>query len=339
MRSYLPRVTIFSALQDIFRFLCRLCLCLFSVAAFSSVPSVSEDEAPRARALLDQAWAAESGRGIERNPYLAAILYRQAGDLGSAEGFYRAALLQFPAGRLSLVTNDGLCLLVAASQLGHASAGGLLERVEAINGLRVAKCDENLPMPGVFSFDLVGYVSGLSMDKQKIAATIRRLAVAYKIDPNLALAIATAESNFNPGAVSPKMAMGVMQLIPETAERFNVRNPFDPEQNIRGGLAYLRWLKQYFGGDMVRVVAAYNAGEGAVLKYNGVPPYKETISYVNRVMSYSGRRACASGSGKFIAEAGWRAPCGLKQPKVPLLKDGISSDLPIAAPEALRIIR
>ena len=339
MKSNLPRVTIISALQEFLLFLCGILLCLFSAAVVAGVPNISEDESPHVRALLDQAWAAESGRGLERNPYLAAILYRQAGDLGSAEGFYRAALLQFPAGRINLVTNDGLCLLVAASQLGHAAAGGLLERVEAVNGRHVSQCDENLPLPGVFSFDLVGYVNGLSMDKQKIAAIVRRLAVAYKVDPNLALAIATAESNFNPGAVSSKMAMGVMQLIPETAERFNVRNPFDPEQNIRGGLAYLRWLKQYFGGDVVRVVAAYNAGEGAVVKYNGVPPYKETISYVNRVMSYSGKRLCASGGGKFAAEVGGRGPCGLLHPKAGAVREIRSPEMPSTTPDGVLLVR
>ena len=83
--------------------------------------------------------------------------------------------------------------------------------------------------------------------------------------------------------------MGVMQLIPATAERFNVRQPFNAEQNIHGGLAYLRWLKTYYAGDTVRVLAAYNAGEKAVDRYGGIPPYQETLAYVARVMGYSGR--------------------------------------------------
>ena len=97
------------------------------------------------------------------------------------------------------------------------------------------------------------------------------------------MAIIRAESNFNPGAVSPKNAQGLMQLIPETAERFNVRKPFDPEQNIRGGLSYLRWLLAYFKGDVSLVAAAYNAGEGAVNRYAGIPPYAETQGYVKRI--------------------------------------------------------
>ena len=78
-------------------------------------------------------------------------------------------------------------------------------------------------------------------------------------------------------------AQGLMQLIPETAERFNVKKPFDPEQNIRGGLAYLRWLLAYFQGDIALVAAGYNAGEGAVNRYAGVPPYPETRGYVKRI--------------------------------------------------------
>jgi soluble lytic murein transglycosylase-like protein len=93
------------------------------------------------------------------------------------------------------------------------------------------------------------------------------------------------ESNFNPAALSNKNAQGLMQLIPDTAARFNVRQPFDPEQNLRGGLAYLRWLLAYFEGDVSLVAAAYNAGEGAVNRYRGVPPYAETQGYVKRIIS------------------------------------------------------
>jgi soluble lytic murein transglycosylase-like protein len=77
-----------------------------------------------------------------------------------------------------------------------------------------------------------------------------------------------------------------MQLIPETAARFNVRKPFDPAQNIRGGLAYLRWLLAYFGGNVTLVAAAYNAGEGTVERYGGVPPYAETRAYVQKIRRY-----------------------------------------------------
>ena len=96
------------------------------------------------------------------------------------------------------------------------------------------------------------------------------------------------ESNFNPLAVSPKNAQGLMQLIPSTASRFGVTNIKDPVENIKGGMAYLRWLLAYFEGDVALTLAAYNAGEGAVERYQGIPPYAETRHYVARILSMLG---------------------------------------------------
>jgi soluble lytic murein transglycosylase-like protein len=124
-----------------------------------------------------------------------------------------------------------------------------------------------------------------------IERMVRSLAPRYQIKPELALAIIDVESNFNPRALSPKKAMGLMQLIPETAARFGVRDAFDPEQNIKGGLAYLRWLLAYFEGNVTLVAAAYNAGEGAVDKHRGVPPFDETRDYVKRVIARVGAKA------------------------------------------------
>jgi soluble lytic murein transglycosylase-like protein len=114
---------------------------------------------------------------------------------------------------------------------------------------------------------------------------VKKAAPEYKVHPQLALSIMEVESNFDTVALSPRNAKGLMQLIPETAERFNVRNAYDAEQNLRGGLAYLRWLLAYFEGDVVLVAAAYNAGEGAVNRYRGVPPYAETRAYVQKVLA------------------------------------------------------
>ncbi|EEF25209.1 lytic transglycosylase, putative [Ricinus communis] len=112
----------------------------------------------------------------------------------------------------------------------------------------------------------------------------------YSIDPKLVLAIIAVESNFQTKAQSPKAAMGLMQLIPETAERFNIKNAFDAAQNIKGGIRYLRWLLSYYHGDVALVAAAYNAGEKAVDRYKGVPPYPETKNYVKRVMELYQRK-------------------------------------------------
>jgi soluble lytic murein transglycosylase-like protein len=132
------------------------------------------------------------------------------------------------------------------------------------------------------------YLSGLSPARRRIAELIRRHAARYGVEVRIALAIALAESNLNPDAVSPKNAQGVMQLIPDTQARFGVTRPFDPESNIRGGLAYLKWLKARFAGDWALIAAAYNAGEGAVERHGGIPPYRETESYVRRVLFFAG---------------------------------------------------
>jgi soluble lytic murein transglycosylase-like protein len=121
-----------------------------------------------------------------------------------------------------------------------------------------------------------------------IERTVRLLAPRYQVKPELALAIIDVESKFDARAVSPRQAKGLMQLIPETAERFGVRDVFDAEQNIRGGLAYLRWLLAYFEGNVALVAAAYNAGENMVDKHRGVPPFDETREYVKRVIARVG---------------------------------------------------
>jgi soluble lytic murein transglycosylase-like protein len=117
---------------------------------------------------------------------------------------------------------------------------------------------------------------------------VNLVAPDYQLAPQLVLAVMATESNFDPLAVSPKNAQGLMQLIPDTAARFKVRQIADPAQNIRGGMAYLRWLLAYFEGDLSLVLAAYNAGERAVDRYRGVPPYAETRLYVRRIIAAMG---------------------------------------------------
>ncbi|MFA6958931.1 MAG: lytic transglycosylase domain-containing protein [Thermoanaerobaculia bacterium] len=117
---------------------------------------------------------------------------------------------------------------------------------------------------------------------------IRDAAKTHDVDPALVAAIIRAESNFDRRAVSRKGARGAMQLMPATAARFGVANSFDLSQNIHGGTRYLRWLLDRFDRDPERSVAAYNAGEGNVEKYEGVPPFRETIEYVKRVARHVG---------------------------------------------------
>jgi soluble lytic murein transglycosylase-like protein len=126
--------------------------------------------------------------------------------------------------------------------------------------------------------------------RSQFDAFIDRYGLQYGVDPVLVRAVIQVESDFNPRCVSRKNARGLMQLIPETARRYGVVNVFDPEQNIRGGVRYLADLMVMFSNDLPRALAAYNAGENAVLKYGGIPPYEETATYVKRAMTvYYGR--------------------------------------------------
>ena len=115
---------------------------------------------------------------------------------------------------------------------------------------------------------------------------IREAATLYQIPVALVRAVIKVESNFDPRAVSPANARGLMQLIPATAERMLVRDVFDPRENIYGGTRYLRVLANLFNGDIELTVAGYNAGEGAVMRYGGIPPYRETQDYVVRVLAH-----------------------------------------------------
>ena len=108
----------------------------------------------------------------------------------------------------------------------------------------------------------------------------------FDVDAALVSAVIKAESDYNPRIVSNKGARGLMQLMPATAERFGVTNSFDVRQNIHGGTRYLRWLLNKFDGNADLAVAAYNAGEGNVMKYAGVPPFRETVNYINRIAKH-----------------------------------------------------
>lgn len=154
------------------------------------------------------------------------------------------------------------------------------------------------------------------------------IATQEGVDPFLARAVIQAESAFYTRARSRAGALGLMQLMPQTAERFGVLDPFDPRQNITGGVKYLRWLMNTFQGDLEKVVAAYNAGEGNVIKHKGVPPFAETRAYVPRVLNlYRNRlvqadpRAAGSmdllknGRGGFQVQARELPPAGAKPPE------------------------
>ena len=119
--------------------------------------------------------------------------------------------------------------------------------------------------------------------RERLSVMVRETAERHQVDPRLVRAVVETESNWNPSAVSRKGAFGLMQLIPGTAQRMGVRNVFDPQQNLDGGVRYLRTLLDRYNGNVPLTLAAYNAGEGAVDRWRGVPNYRETRDYVRKV--------------------------------------------------------
>lgn len=144
---------------------------------------------------------------------------------------------------------------------------------------------------GVPSWAVRGFVPDEVLDEIAVpgGGDVRALAEAaalrHGLDPGLVLAVVSVESGFRPEAVSPKGAQGLMQLMPGTSRELGVADPFDPGQNLDGGVRHLGALLAVYDGDLTRALAAYNAGQGAVARHGGVPPYRETQAYVKKVLA------------------------------------------------------
>ncbi len=169
---------------------------------------------------------------------------------------------------------------------GHLVINNLPPSYMQGRGLRLQKVSVGMVKLAITKTEMAKVIRSPEM-----LAMVDEIAAANGVDTYLARAIIQAESAFNYRARSHVGAIGLMQLMPATAERFGVLDPFDPRQNIMGGCKYLKWLTDYFNGNLTKVIAAYNAGETAVQRYNGVPPYKETRAYVPKVLDLYNRKA------------------------------------------------
>jgi soluble lytic murein transglycosylase-like protein len=206
-------------------------------------------------------WLYANGRGVARDDAQAAYFFQLAADQGDEPARRMLASVGPQSGKPACVAQIEAEL--AAEQQAIAQRTAETAEREALDNRYKALIN--------------------NLQRRQIDAIVQRLAPEYGIHPALAVALIRAESNFDPKAISEKNAQGLMQLIPETAARFQVKKPFDPEQNIRGGMSYLRWLLAYFQGNVDLTVAAYNAGEGAVDRFRGVPPFPETRGYLKRI--------------------------------------------------------
>lgn len=231
--------------------------------------------APRAfanptNALVSKAEHYEHGESVPQDYSRALTLYCEAARKGDVNAAFQLAWMYINGRGVERDDASAVMWLRKAAAGGISQATNLLSLLPQNPPGRARGCPSGGPSGAIV----------LAAPPPAIKALIDQTARETGVDPRLIQSVMSVESNFNPRAVSPKLAAGLMQLMPQTAARFGVRDVFDQRENVRAGAVYLRSLLQMFGGDMTRALAAYNAGEEAVLSHGGVPPYRETQDYV-----------------------------------------------------------
>lgn len=257
--------------------------------AQANVRSVETDEERSVRAFLRrEAIGYENGEGVDRDPAKAAELYCKAARLGDAESQFNLGWMYANGRGVERSDATAAFFFHAAAEQGLEQAVRMLATVGGppnhVPDCMIERAPPVMAPPPPRTAAAVPEVLPADAPAH-LVEIVKKHAPTYKLSPALVLAFIKVESNYDVIALSPKNAKGLMQLIPDTAARFGVSRPYDPEQNIRGGMAYLRWLMAYFEGNVPLVAAAYNAGEGAVNRYRGVPPYAETRAYVLRILA------------------------------------------------------
>ena len=230
---------------------------------------------PEPEGIRNMAVVYEHGRGVKQNYAEAYRLYCKAALMGDAQSAYSLGWMYFNGRGLPRDMAFAMHWFRRAAESGDTFAKRMAARLGDIAPMADPSCRPEPPQIRAIP----------NPNRQIVEAWVDQIAPYYGIDPKLVMAVIQVESAFNPGALSDKNAQGLMQLIPATAERFRVKDVWDPVENIKGGTAYLHWLMRHFSGNVKWVVAAYNAGEGAVERFQGVPPYEETQSYVKRILA------------------------------------------------------
>ncbi|HYE37290.1 transglycosylase SLT domain-containing protein [Methylocaldum sp.] len=247
--------------------------------SISATLALAQDSIQEASELRTLALRHEHGRGIKQDYAEAYRLYCKAALLGDSQAAYNLGWMYFNGRGLSRKADVAVGWFLRAAKNGDAYAARMLVRYQGITPVDDPACQPD-PVPVTASIE-----PRSNPNRKLVESWVSQIAPQYSIDPQLVLAVIQAESSFNPAALSPKNAQGLMQLIPATAERFGIKDIWNPVENIKGGTAYLHWLLRHFEGNVEWAVAAYNAGERTVEQYHGVPPYQETRNYVRRILA------------------------------------------------------
>lgn len=253
------------------------------IMLFSSAINANEARMS-ASGLRKMAQSYEHGHGVKKSYDQAFELYCKAALMGDALSAYNMGFMYFNGRGVARNLPLATYWFKKSAETGDIYAKRMLVKFRGVAAGKDESCQPDPLVEAVVEpANQVKLVDNPKRDK--VITWVNQIAPHYGIDPQLVMAVIQAESAFNAQALSNKNAQGLMQLIPATAERFGVKDSWNPVQNIKGGTAYLHWLMRHFAGNVEHVLAAYNAGEGAVERYQGIPPYQETQNYVKRILS------------------------------------------------------